>query len=202
MINRRLGHCLITACAVSLAACSSPGTRVVLLPQEDGTPSAVVVQTKGGDKTLAQPYARAQAAGGASGPPVVDQADPANLRKANSTLFDMAPPKAQRYTLYFEVGGSTLAAASQQNLEHLLTAAGARNGGDILVSGHTDTTGSPPQNDVLSLQRASQVRDMLVERGFPAKRIEAVGRGSRELAMPTGPNVDEPLNRRVTVVVR
>jgi OOP family OmpA-OmpF porin len=41
-----------------------------------------------------------------------------------------------------------------------------------------------------------------VERQFPAKRIEAVGRGERELAVPTADEVDEPRNRRVTIEVR
>ncbi|MET0542197.1 MAG: OmpA family protein [Variovorax sp.] len=202
MIFRRISLCLAAGCAVLLAACSTPGTRVVLLPQEDGTRSAVVVESKGGEKVLDKPFERAVAALGASGPPVVDQADPAQVRKANGTLFDMAPPKAQRYTLYFEAGGTALAAASQQDLQDLLVAAVARSGGDIVVTGHTDTTGAAAQNDTLSLQRASQVRDMLIQRGFPPKRVEAAGRGSRDLAVQTGPDVDEPRNRRVTVVVR
>jgi outer membrane protein OmpA-like peptidoglycan-associated protein len=200
--GRRIGFCIAVAGAFWLAGCSTPGTRVVLLPQEDGTPSAVVVHSKGGEQTLAQPFERATAAVGASGPPVVDQVDPVKVRKANGTLFDLAPPRAQRYTLYFEVGGTELAAASQKDLQDLLVAAVARSGGDIVVTGHTDTTGAAAQNDALSLERASQVRDMLVKRGFPPGRIEAVGRGSRDLAVPTGPNVDEPRNRRVTVVVR
>jgi outer membrane protein OmpA-like peptidoglycan-associated protein len=33
-------------------------------------------------------------------------------------------------------------------------------------------------------------------------RIEAAGRGERELAVPTADEVDEPRNRRVTVEVR
>ena len=164
----------------SAASCS--------LPQEDGTPSAVVVHSKGGEQTLAQPFERATAAVGASGPPVVDQVDPVKVRKANGTLFDMAPPKAQRYTLYFEAGGTALAAVSQQDLQDLLTAAVARSGGDILVTGHTDTTGAAAQNDALSLERASQVRDMLVKRGFPPTRHRIRrGRGLRELAAADRP---------------
>ncbi|MEJ8847197.1 OmpA family protein [Variovorax rhizosphaerae] len=174
----------------------------MLLPQADGTSSAVVVESKGGKKVLDKPYERAEAALGASGPPVVDQADPAKIRKANGALFDMAPPRAERYTLYFEAGGTELAPESQKDLQDLLVAAVARSGGDIVVTGHTDTTGAAAQNDTLSLQRASQVRDMLTQRGFPSNRVEAVGRGSRDLAVQTGPDVDEPRNRRVTVVVR
>jgi outer membrane protein OmpA-like peptidoglycan-associated protein len=43
---------------------------------------------------------------------------------------------------------------------------------------------------------------MFIDRQFPAQRIEAVGRGKRELAVPTADEVNEPLNRRVTIEVR
>lgn len=188
--------------AVLLAACSTPGTRVVLLPQADGKPSAVVVRAKDGEEVLSKPYQRATAAVGASGAPVVDQADPAKVQAENKPLFDMRPPPPQRYTVYFEIGGTTLTAASQQIMTEALVAAQARSGGDIVVTGHTDTKGNGEQNDILSRRRAQEVVQLFVERQFPANRIEAVGRGERELAIPTADEVDEPRNRRVTIEVR
>ncbi|RZL95615.1 MAG: OmpA family protein [Variovorax sp.] len=185
-----------------LAACTAPATRVVLLPQEDGRPSAVVVRAKGGEQTLARPYARATAAAGAVGAPVVDQADPAQLRKDNLSLFELAPPRAQNYALYFDAGNTVLTAASERVMLEVVASALARSGGDIVVTGHTDTTGTPAQNDELSRRRAQEIRQMLIARGFPAARVEAVGRGQRELAVPTGPDVNEARNRRVTVEVR
>jgi outer membrane protein OmpA-like peptidoglycan-associated protein len=187
---------------VLLAACSTPGTRVVLLPQADGTPSAVVVRAKDGEEILSKPYQRATAAVGARGAPVVDQADVAKVQAENKPLFDMRPPLPQRYTVFFEVGGTTLTPASQQIMTEALAAALARSGGDIVVTGHTDTKGSGEQNDLLSRRRAQEVAQLFVERQFPANRIEAVGRGERDLAVPTADEVDEPLNRRVTIEVR
>ena len=188
--------------ALLLAACSSPGTRVVLLPQADGTPSAVVVRAKDGEEVLSKPYQRATAAVGASGAPVVDQADAAKVQAENKPLFDMRPPPPQRYTVFFEVGTTTLTAASQQIMTEALAAALARSGGDIVVIGHTDTKGAGEQNDQLSRRRAQEVVQLFVERQFPANRIEAVGRGERDLAVPTADEVDEPRNRRVTIEVR
>ena len=188
--------------AVLLAACSTPGTRVVLLPQADGKPSAVVVRAKDGEEVISQPYQRATAAVGAKGAPVVDQADAAKVQAENKPLFDMRPPLPQRFTVFFEVGGTTLTPASQQIMNEALAAALARSGGDIVVTGHTDTKGSGEQNDQLSRRRAQEVVQLFVERKFPANRIEAVGRGERDLAVPTADEVDEPLNRRVTIEVR
>lgn len=185
-----------------LAACSTPGTRVVLLPQADDKPSAVIVRAKDGEEVLSRPYQRATAAVGASGAPVVDQADPAKVQADHKILFDMRPPAPQRYTVYFEVGGTTLTPASQQVMNEALIAAQTRSGSDIVVTGHTDTKGALEQNDMLSQRRAQEVAQLFVERQFPAKRIEAVGRGERELAVPTADEVDEPRNRRVTIEVR
>jgi len=185
-----------------LAACSTPGTRVVLLPQADDKPSAVVVRAKDGEEVLSKPYQRATAAVGASGAPVVDQADPAKVQAQNKVLFDMRPPPPQRYTVFFDVGGTTLTPASQQVMNEALVAAQTRSGSDIVVTGHTDTMGALEQNDMLSQRRAQEVVQLFVDRQFPAKRIEAVGRGERELAISTADEVDEPRNRRVTIEVR
>ena len=77
-----------------------------------------------------------------------------------------------------------------------------RAGADIVVTGHTDPVGPGPQNDQLSRRRAEELRQLLIQRGFPGQRIEAAGRGERDLAVPTADEVAEPRNRRVTIEVR
>jgi outer membrane protein OmpA-like peptidoglycan-associated protein len=101
-----------------------------------------------------------------------------------------------------DAGGTVLTAESQNVLGEVLAAALARSGGDVVITGHTDTLGTGAGNDALSAERAQQVRQMLAERQFPAARIEAAGRGERDLAVPTADEVDEPRYRRVTIEVR
>lgn len=201
MLRRLLTTC-IAFVAIFLAGCAAPGTRVVLLPQADGSPSAVVVRTKGGEQLVSQPYQRATALEGKSTAPALDTVDPAKVRAENKELFDLAPPKAQSFDLFFDSGGTVLTVESQRELDRVVSAAVSRSGADITVTGHTDTTGASDRNDELSLRRAQQIRQLLINRGFPANRIEAIGRGKRELAVPTEDNVDEPRNRRVVIVVR
>lgn len=69
------------------------------------------------------------------------------------------------------------------------------------IEGHTDTTGAPDANLDLSRRRAEAVVAYL-EGNFsiPPARLEAVGKGQTELAVPTGAGVPEPRNRRVRVV--
>lgn len=84
----------------------------------------------------------------------------------------------------------------------ILAQAIARPGGEILIVGHTDTVGTGEINDRLSRQRAGVIREMVIARGFSPLLVHAVGRGERELAIPTQDGVDEPRNRRVEIVVR
>ena len=54
----------------------------------------------------------------------------------------------------------------------------------------------------LSRQRAEVVRAAFAARGLADDKVLAVGRGKRDLAIPTGDGVAEPRNRRVEILVR
>lgn len=184
-----------------LAGCAAkPTTQVVLLPQADGARSAVKVQTETTSNILSEPYQRMQVRQGDK--PLVDSTTADEVHKKFAPLFAAAPPLSTRSVLFFQTGGTALTAESQASLSQTLNEALHRSGAELVVTGHTDTKGSITSNDALSLRRAQQVREMYIERGFPAARIEAVGRGERELAVPTPDDTDEPRNRRVVILVR
>ena len=68
----------------------------------------------------------------------------------------------------------------------------------FVIEGHTDARGNPASNQLLSQQRADEVRLYLVALGVHPSRLRAVGKGSSELV-----NARDPLsadNRRVRVV--
>ena len=77
-----------------------------------------------------------------------------------------------------------------------------RLGSEVLVIGHTDTDGAAEANDALSLKRAKVVSKLLVDKGVSENKIEPVGRGERELLVPTADEVAEAKNRRVEIIVR
>jgi OOP family OmpA-OmpF porin len=186
--------------ATWVTACT-PLSRVTLLPDADGRSTAVQVQgTAGGAQVLDQPYAVAavQRAG------TVDrtQTTAEELHKQHGALLALQPPGVQRFVLQFEPGTATLTPESQAQLPGILAQARALPGGELVVVGHTDRTGSPQANDALSLQRAQAVRNLLIGQGFQPELIEAVGRGEREPVVPTEANVDEPRNRRAEIIVR
>lgn len=186
-----------------LAGCATepppPPARVTLLP-EAGRQTAVVV--KAGDQSLRldQPY---QSAVAAPGQPLQREQSSAEAVKARyPSLIALKPVAEKRFVLSFVSGTSRLTPESEAQLPQVLQEAQARKGGEIIIVGHTDTTGDAAANDRLSLQRAQAIADLLIARGFKPGLIEAVGRGERELLVPTADNVDEPRNRRAEVIVR
>lgn len=185
--------------ALLLSACA-PVTRITLLPQPDGAPSAVSVSTGQATQVLNQPFQRADVA--RSGSVTTGTTTAEQVREAYPRLLALQPAAPERFVLQFEPGTSTLTAESQGQLAMVMDRARARAGGEIVVTGHTDRQGSAEANDRLSLERAQTIRRLLIERGFQADLIEAVGRGEREPVVPTEDEVVEPRNRRAELLVR
>jgi len=75
------------------------------------------------------------------------------------------------------------------------------NGLRFTIEGHTDSAGRASDNDRLSLRRAEAVKDYLEAHfGINPDRIEAVGKGERELLDTHNPR--SPVNRRVKIVAQ
>ncbi len=72
----------------------------------------------------------------------------------------------------------------------------------LRVIGHTDSTGSDAINMPLSRDRASSVRNFLVDRGVASGRIETEGRGAQEPVASNDTNAGRAQNRRVEIYLR
>ena len=77
-----------------------------------------------------------------------------------------------------------------------------RDSRDISLNGHTDRVGDRASNMALSLRRADTVKELLLQAGIVQDYIQMEYYGESKPVIPTEDNVDEPLNRRVEVVVR
>ena len=197
------GLCAITlGCAALLAGCAAPRSQVILLPQADGSASAVLLRGAQSEQLLDQPYQRARIAQDGQGSFQVDRTDARSVQAAYPELLALQPPPPKLFTLFFASGDARLNPEEEAAVAQALQAARDDPGTTLVVTGHTDTRGDPKSNDALSLARAAEVRQILIDRGVPAARVEAVGRGARDLAVPTADQVDEPRNRRVTLEIR
>jgi outer membrane protein OmpA-like peptidoglycan-associated protein len=106
-------------------------------------------------------------------------------------------------SLLFASGKSALMPTAKSRLKEVADAI-IQNDRDaqLLVEGHTDSTGSAQLNDALSLKRAESVRSYLVSKGIPRQQIEAQGFGfSRPIADNSTPE-GRANNRRVEIVVQ
>lgn len=70
----------------------------------------------------------------------------------------------------------------------------------IILSGHTDTSGSADYNMALSERRARAAAAELIARGVPEDAIEVTWFGETQLRVPTEDEVREPQNRRVEML--
>lgn len=111
------------------------------------------------------------------------------------------PPNAADITVNFEYNSSILQTDARINLDKLGAALTSPKlaGKKFLIGGHTDSSGNPRYNQVLSERRAKAVRDYLITRfTIPATDITAEGFGSSRPALPNEP--ENAANRRVEIV--
>jgi len=73
---------------------------------------------------------------------------------------------------------------------------------DVVIEGHTDTTGSDEINEHLSQQRAESVRQYLVaNKTLPEEKIVALGYGSKRPLASNATEEGRAINRRIDVVI-
>ena len=193
MISRGAVACL----ALALAGCAH--SSMVLLPDEDGGHGQVAILESGGKATDAI-VGEANSRASLGGTPSIRPAG--NLKPAEAALVSDLPPPAKSFTLYFLEGTTDMTPESAPVLEEIRAEIAKRPGAEVQVTGHTDTVGSAADNDALSQKRAEEILNLLASKGFDRSIMSAVGRGERELKVPTADNVESPTNRRVEVIVR
>lgn len=192
---RRAG--LLSCIALMLGGCVSE--RVILLPSAEGKSGALLVRDVKGELLLDKPYAAIQRQGDANN---AYQSSPEEVRERFGAVLAALPPRQISHVLYFEPGGSALTEASRVTFEQFRKEIAGRPAPEVRVVGHTDSVGSVQANDALSHKRAVDIREQLIAAGVPAEAIEAVGRGERDMLVPTADEVDEPRNRRVEINLR
>ncbi|MFK8259930.1 OmpA family protein [Erwinia sp. AnSW2-5] len=100
----------------------------------------------------------------------------------------------------FDSGKAALKDGSTKTLVHSLVGIKAKPGWLIVVSGHTDNTGNPQLNQVLSLKRAAAVRDWMRDTGdVPESCFAVQGYGASRPVAPNDTAESRALNRRVEI---
>lgn len=189
----------IVLLAALVSACAGPKESVVLLPSPTGQSTAVWVTRDSRQVVLDQPYAGAHLSRWSiAGYPSSAE----DVQGRFGSALAAQPLLPAQFTLYFIDGKDEFTDESKLIVDSVFAEIARRPVPDVIVIGHTDTVGNDVANDALSRQRAEVVRNAFVARGLAADKLVTVGRGKRELAVPTADGVSEPRNRRIEILVR
>lgn len=101
----------------------------------------------------------------------------------------------------FEVNKADLKPGAMRNLYKLVEFLKQNPTRNILIEGHTDSTGSESANLELSLRRAEAVRNFLINSGVSPDRITAHGHGELYPVASNDTTAGRQQNRRVEMVV-
>jgi outer membrane protein OmpA-like peptidoglycan-associated protein len=113
-----------------------------------------------------------------------------------------SPAPARTYLVFFDFDKSEITPEAARILKEAADNAKRSGVSRIVVTGHTDTVGTPQYNQRLSERRAAAVKDFLVREGLTQAQIDTVGKGESQLLVPTGDGVREARNRRAEIVIQ
>ncbi|MDB5842282.1 MAG: OmpA family protein [Herminiimonas sp.] len=112
-----------------------------------------------------------------------------------------AKPASASLLITFETNSAELTPRAKQSLDVVGQALSSDKLADFrfAIQGHADPRGDSEANLRLSQMRAESVRQYLVQNNrIEDRRLEAIGKGDKELLNPANPIAPE--NRRVTIV--
>lgn len=103
--------------------------------------------------------------------------------------------------ILFGFDSYTLRDAARENLSNLAASLNRFSDSELLIVGHTDSSGAEDYNQRLSENRAGAARDYLVRQGVDASRIRAMGLGETEAIATNDTEIGQQENRRVEVAI-
>jgi outer membrane protein OmpA-like peptidoglycan-associated protein len=193
-----------TACATrAVRSPEAPGEALVVLlpdPETSYVGRAVVFNDAGRTELAAARESAVVSASGPPGPPTPLAAG--DVRGIFGDTLAALPPRARDFTLFFEFDSEELTAESQALAPEILRAVKDSRVPEVLIVGHTDTTGPGAINFALGLRRANRVRAILRDAGLDPTVIDVISHGENEPLIPTRDGIFEARNRRVEITVR
>jgi outer membrane protein OmpA-like peptidoglycan-associated protein len=103
--------------------------------------------------------------------------------------------------LLFATNSSTLTPTAEENIRELSRILNKYKDTDVLIEGHTDSTGTESYNQKLSESRAGAVVRFAESAGVDASRFTAKGYGEMQPAEPNATPAGRQANRRVEVAI-
>lgn len=193
---------LVSACAMRSGSGQWAGRAVVvLLPDpEDGRVGRIVVSNPKGSAELVN--ARASTRATLTQAPRIRTLSESDVNRLFGEILATLPPPPRHFTLPFRFESEELTDEGKRLVPDVVQSVKSYPVPEVVVIGHTDTTGTPQSNAELGMRRANAVRALLVQAGLSEAAIDVRSHGEAELLVPTADGVFEPKNRRVEITVR
>jgi len=103
--------------------------------------------------------------------------------------------------ILFDIDSDKLKPDARKNIEDLAKTLNKYNETQILIEGHTDSTGSADHNQALSDRRAGSVSDYLKNLQVTPTRLSTIGYGPREPVASNATAQGREKNRRVEIAI-
>lgn len=103
--------------------------------------------------------------------------------------------------LLFDLGRAEIGPYGMVYIERVATILKSKTSANVVVEGHTDSTGNSTLNQQLSLARANAVKDALVKQGIRSERIQAQGFGMTKPIADNNTSEGRQINRRTEIIV-
>jgi len=112
------------------------------------------------------------------------------------------PARPNLFIVFFDWGEPDIRGDDAAILDQVAAAWKQEPGAGLLLSGHTDRSGSAVFNRRAGLKRAEAVRNQLAARGVSPAAMSIVSHGEERPLVPTEDGVREVQNRRVEISIR
>lgn len=203
MNSGRSAVLFVLAVAIGSSACATKRTAVVaLLPDpEKKTVGRANVENKSGTVDLASAKAMTRVRTNERPTEVTTLSD-AEVQRLFGDALAALPPPTPVFVLNFRFESDALTPEARALVPQILKIVRQHPLANVVVTGHTDTMGTPRANYELGLKRATAVRNILVAAGLDATRIEVSSLGESDPIIRTKDDTAEPRNRRVDIAVR
>jgi outer membrane protein OmpA-like peptidoglycan-associated protein len=202
IVYRTVFICLVALSCLASCGRSGKNMVVVLLPGPDGKTGQIVVYNDAGSRVISDPGMATMVKSTSDAPAEPFAMKPETIKENFGEVLSVLPEPPLHFTLYFHTGTTIITAESRTLLTELLPKLASRKASEVTVVGHTDRVGSRKMNYQLGLDRAQEMRDLLVSQGINPKVIEVTSHGEDNPLVKTEDNVPEPRNRRVEIVIR
>lgn len=124
------------------------------------------------------------------------------MQPALPPLPNAACSEAIAGIVFFDFDVDAVPESAGQTLDAVAQNAASCGWQRLVVTGHTDRSGSDAYNNALSVRRANNVSALLAAKGVDRAKLEVSGHGEAEPRVPTVDGERNPQNRRVEITAK